>query len=286
MNSGKFIAFFQGIAHATDLTEVMDMTIGVSKKQGTAALIVVLFVIGSLALAFRFPTGMEGVRVAVYNDRGAMPSSSTALLNMFRWMNAEANYVNSTEIQQGVLDEYDIVVFPGGGSNYYSQSLGITGMSAICEFVASGGSYFGICGGSVFGTNTYLRLFKGLASGAVNGSGIKLLQMVVNSNSTGPDLSGEPSTYDVLYWQSGAFFSTNTTYMSTVIPILLYPQNNEPGMIVCKYGNGTVFLSFPHPEYEEGNARDGTDEFDYYNDPDSEWNLLLKVSLWLVEASR
>jgi glutamine amidotransferase-like uncharacterized protein len=39
--------------------------------------------------------------------------------------------------------------------------------------------------------------------------------------------------------------------MSTVVPIALYPQNNEPGMIACRYGNGTVFLSFPHSEYEE-----------------------------------
>ena len=261
------------------------MPIGVSKKKGTAVLIVALFIIGSLTLAFTYPTGMEGVRVAVYNDRGAMPSSSSALLNMFRWMNAEANYVNSTEIQQGVLDEYDIVVFPGGPSSDYSTSLGNVGRSAVIDFVAGGGSFFGICGGSVFGTNAYLGLFNGYASGQVNGSGIKILRMDVNINSTGPDLSSVSSTYDVLYWSSGAFYSSNATYMSTVIPILLYTQTSEPGMIVCKYGNGTVFLSFPHPEYEENSARDGTDQFDHYNDPDSEWMLLMKVSLWLVEAS-
>jgi glutamine amidotransferase-like uncharacterized protein len=262
------------------------MAIGSSKKKGAVAMIVALIVIGSLTLVIRFPTGMEGVRVAVYNDRGALPDSATALLNMFRWMNAEANYVNATQIRDGVLDEYDIVVFPGGRTDFYSSSLGSIGMNAIRDFVAGGGSYFGICGGSLLGTNLYLGLFDGRASGAVNGSGTKLLSMIVNVNSTSPDLSGEPSTYEVLYWDSGYFFSSNATYMSTVIPIALYPQNNEPGMIACRYGNGTVFLSFPHPEYEEGSARDGTVQFDSYNDPDSEWNLLMKVSLWLVEASK
>ena len=53
-------------------------------------------------------------------------------------------------------------------------------------------------------------------------------------------------------------------------------------MIIFRYGLGTVFLSNPYPEYEEGNDRDGTMEFDYYNDPDSEWGLLLKISRWLV----
>ena len=261
------------------------MTIESSKKKGAVVLIVALLAIGSLTLAITYPTGMEGVRVAVYNDRGAMSSSSTALLNMFRWMRAEANYVNSTEIQQGVLDGYDIIVFPGGSALDYYNYLGTLGRNAVIDFIAGGGSYFGICGGSVFGTDFYLGLFDGLTSGAVNGSDTKIIPMIVNTNSTGPDLSNEPSTYETLYWNSGYFYSSNVTYMSTVIPIMFYTQNNEPAMIACKFGNGTVFLSYPHPEYEENGALDGTDQFDYHNDPDSEWTLLLKVSLWLVQAS-
>jgi len=262
------------------------VTMKVSKKQGAVVLVALLLVVGSLTLALRNPTGMEGIRVAVYNDTGVLQHSATALLNMFLWMNADADYVNSTEIQQGVLDGYDIVVFPGGPASDYYLSLGVTGRIAVCDFVEGGGSYFGICGGSVLGTNYYLRLFHGLTSNAVNGSGVKMIQLTVNDNSTGPDLSSEPSTYNVLYWSSGYFYSGNETYMSTVIPIALYPQNNEPSMIVCRYGAGTVFLSYPHPEYEEGSKRDGTDQFDYYDDTDSEWGLLMKVSLWLVEASR
>jgi glutamine amidotransferase-like uncharacterized protein len=262
------------------------VTRGISKKQATVVFIVLILVVGSLALTIRTPTGMEGVRIAVYNDHGVLSHSATALLNMFRWMNAETNYVNSTEILQGVLDEYDIVVFPGGPAYDYSISLGTVGMNAIRDFVAGGGSYFGICGGSIFGTKSYLGFFDGYASGAVNGSGVKIIQLMVNINSTGPDLSHEPLTYDVLYWDSGSFYSNNATYMSTVIPIMFYPQNDEPAMIVCNYGNGTVFLSFPHAEYEEESTIDGTDQFDYLYDPDSEWGILMKVSLWLVENSR
>ena len=271
---------------AVDYGEIFSMKLGSSKKKGAVALIVVLFVIGSLGIMFGFPTGMEGVRVAIYNGSGVLPSSAVALLNMFRWMHAEANYVNHTEIQQGVLDEYDFVVFPGGSAYEYSSCLGTIGRNAVLDFITEGGSYFGICGGSLFGTDSYLGLFNGYTSDAVNGSDAKIIQMVVNTNSTGPDLSTEPLTYDTLYWSSGYFYSSNATYMSTVIPIAFYPQNNEPGMIACKYGNGSVFLSFPHPEYEEGSTRDGTDEFYYFHDPDSEWPLMLKVSLWLVEASQ
>ena len=262
------------------------MAISVSKKQGTVVFVVVLLIVGSLTLAIQQPTGMEGVRVAVYNDSRVLPSSASALLNMFRWMNAEANYVNSTEIRQGVLDDYDIVAFPGGPAYGYSQFLGVTGMDAIRNFVAGGGSYFGICGGSILGTNAFLGLFDGYTSGTVNGSGTKIIPLIVNINSTGPDLSQEPLTINTLYWDSGYFYSTNATYMSTVIPITFYTQNNQPSMIVCNYGNGTVFLSFPHPEYEEESTIDGTDYFDHYYDPDSEWDLMMKISLWLVETSQ
>ena len=249
-------------------------------------LVVLLLVVGSLTLVLRNPTGMEGIRVAVYSDTGVLPHSATALPNMSLLMNADANYVNSTEIQQGVLDGYDIVVFPGGPASDYFSSLGVTGGLAVCDFVEGGELYFGICGGSVLGTDYYLRLFHGYTISAVISSGVKIIQLIVNENSTGPDLSSEPSTYGLLYWSSGYFYSDNETYVSTVIPITLYPQNNEPSMIVCRYGAGTVFLSYPHPEYEEDSERDGTDQFDYYDDPDSEWNLLMKVSLWLIEASK
>jgi hypothetical protein len=106
--------------------------------------------------------------------------------------------------------------------------------------------------------------------------------MYVNQNSTGPDLSTEPESYQTLYWASAYFYSDD---MSNVIPICTYPSNDRPGMIAFSYGEGTAFLSSPHPEYEEGDSRDGTTVYDNMDDPDSEWNLLLKVSRWLVDAS-
>ena len=56
-------------------------------------------------------------------------------------------------------------------------------------------------------------------------------------------------------------------------------------MIAFEYGAGTVFLSSPHPEYEENSDRDDTTFGDDLDDPDSEWDLLFRVSKWLIEAS-
>jgi len=67
--------------------------------------------------------------------------------------------------------------------------------------------------------------------------------------------------------------------------IASYEYNGEAGMVAFEYGNGTVFLSSPHPEYEEDDDRDDTTFVDYLDDPESEWGLLFRVSKWLVEAS-
>lgn len=224
---------------------------------------------------------LNGTKVAIYGGAGVLGSSRDALKNMFLWMNASVSIVYAFQILNGTLDSYDIVVFPGGSAPNYYQGLGTEGLDIIREFVRNGGSYFGICGGSFFGTDAALHLFNGSYSNSINGSSICLTTLNVNQNSTGPDLSDEPESYRVMYWGSAYFYGD----MSNVIPICTYPSNGRPAMIAFPYGDGTVFLSSPHPEYEEGAARDGDSTYDYLNDPDTEWNLLLKVSRWLVDAS-
>jgi glutamine amidotransferase-like uncharacterized protein len=227
------------------------------------------------------PSDLSDTRVAIYGGGGVLGSSAIALQNMFLWMNASVSILSPDLIRNGTLDSYDIVVFPGGSAASYSLGLGTEGLDIVREFVRNGGSYFGICGGSLFATNAVLGLFNGSYSNSINGTNIYLTEMLVNQNSTGPDLSTEPESYRTMYWASAYFYGD----MSNVIPICTYPSNDRPGMITLTYGEGTAFLSSPHPEYEEGNSRDGISEYDYLNDPDTEWGLLLKVSRWLVDES-
>ncbi|MBE0526289.1 MAG: hypothetical protein IH631_05060 [Candidatus Thorarchaeota archaeon] len=228
------------------------------------------------------PSDLSDANVAIYSGEGVLGSSALALRNMFLWMNATVDFVDGFQIRNGTLDSCDILVFPGGSAVDFRYYLEPEGLELVREFVRNGGSYFGICGGSLFATNSVLGLFNGSYSNPVNGSGTYLIEMLVNQSSAGPDLATEPESYQTLYWASAYFYSDD---MSNVIPICTYPSNGRPGMIAFTYGEGTAFLSSPHPEYEEGDIRDGTPVYDYMNDPDSEWNLLLKVSRWLVDES-
>ena len=106
--------------------------------------------------------------------------------------------------------------------------------------------------------------------------------MNVNRSSSGPDLSDLPANFTTWYYASQYF---NPHAGADVHVIATYEYNNEAGMVAFEYENGTVFLSSPHPEYEEDSDRDDTDFGDYLEDPDSEWDLLLSVSIWLIETS-
>ncbi|MFW9951718.1 MAG: BPL-N domain-containing protein [Candidatus Thorarchaeota archaeon] len=224
-------------------------------------------------------TDLADVNVSVYNGYGMDITSYTALSEMFEWMNATVRSITSDSILTGSLNDCDILVYPGGNALYYQNSLGNEGLGIIRNFLWNGGSYFGICGGSMFGIDG-LNLIDGsfLPTTPEIPGGTYIIEMNVNQESTGPDLSDEPATYHLLYWESRYYHSEN---MSNINPIMTYTHNDQPGMITFGYGTGTVFLSFPHPEYEENSDRDGTSAFGLYDDPCSEWDLLLKVSLWL-----
>ena len=64
-----------------------------------------------------------------------------------------------------------------------------------------------------------------------------------------------------------------------------YTHINQPAMIAGTYGQGNYFISSPHFEYEENGDRDGTDYMDEYDDPDSEWPMVLTIARWLVDSS-
>jgi glutamine amidotransferase-like uncharacterized protein len=251
-----------------------------SYRKPIIAVILVTVFVASAFIILGTPTGMEDVRVAIYDGGGTLESSKIAIDNMFAWMRARIGHVNASQIREGALADYDILVMPAGGG--FGEHLQTEGMDAICQFVENGGSYFGICGGAAFATDTGLRLYNGTYHPAIDGYGEFLMEMNVNRSSTGPDLSEEPESYSIFYWNSG-YFSTES--MSGIIPVVTYPDNDLPCMIVFKYGEGRVFLSSPHPEYEEGSDRDGVTYFDALGDPDSEWGLLLKICRWLIQAS-
>ncbi|MGY5858416.1 MAG: BPL-N domain-containing protein [Candidatus Thorarchaeota archaeon] len=226
---------------------------------------------------------LTGVTVAIYTGEGVMPSSHIALTRMFEWMSATVVNVTASQILDDFLDDCDMLVVPGGSESTCLHELQfITGVQKIKDFVANGGSYFGICGGSTFGANS-VNLFDGELKPVLEpGDLIHMTTLYTNQSSTGPDLSDCPANFTTMYYAS-QYFAPNPA--TSVYIIANYQPWGRAAMIASEYGNGTYFLSSPHPEYEEDSDRDDTTFGDDLNDPDSEWDLLFKVSKWLIDAS-
>ncbi|TFG26312.1 hypothetical protein EU528_14605 [Candidatus Thorarchaeota archaeon] len=234
-------------------------------------------------------TDLTGVSVAIYGGGSSEGhnESKKALVELFEWMNASSvEIVVGEDIRNGALDGVDIFAMPGTSPYTLFPDLQTEGVQIFEDFIRNGGSFFGIVSGDYFEWDAYFHfndffLYSGEMECTEFGYGQMIVNITVNTDSEGPDLSSQPASLNTSYWDSGHF----SDYEEEVIVIANYTGTNMPAMIAYEKWNGTVFLSTLHPEFEENDNRDNSTFFDARDDPDSEWNLLLSVSKWLIEES-
>ena len=242
-------------------------------------------------------TDLSGITVGIYEGYISsidprVNESRQALVNMFTWMNASVFIFNTTDLLNGCLWACEILAIPEGLGPITERRLTDDGIQAIQEWIALGGSYVGVRGSAAMAMNG--SYFEGITTsfdlGLVTGTAYEvedledtqMTNVSINRDSTGPDLSDMPVNMSVLF-VTGRYFVPDAG--QDVIYIANYTHNNQPAMLAGGYGEGNYFVSSPHFEYEENGDRDGTDYMDEYDDPDSEWSMLLTISKWLVDSS-
>lgn len=241
------------------------------------------------------PADLNGMSIALYyGDASSSTSSRTALQCMFSWMNATVDILHASDIKAGELSYYDMIVIPGGWAGTYNEELAGSGITEIREFVRNGGSFFGVCAGAYFGCNLVywengaldypLDLFGGKGVGPVeeiaSWPNYAMTEIILNHSSSIIDFSKEPQNHTVMYY-GGPWFDISG--QDGVHTLATYAANNMSAMIAFEYEDGRVFLSGPHPEWEEDSNRDNSSWENGLDDKGSEWNMMLSISLWLVE---
>jgi len=240
---------------------------------------------------------LTNISVALYESYYSstdlrISESRGALYNMLTWMNATVNIINQTDILDGALWAHELLVIPEGLGPWIERNIGDEGMQMIRDWLSAGGSYIGVRGSAAMavtdsyfeGSNTTfaLGLFNGTSLGMADLGHTLMTDVEINRDCTGPDLSDMPETMSTLF-RTGRYFVADPG--QEMIVIARYTYNDLPAMIATHYGEGTVFLSSPHFEYEENGDLDGTDYMDRYDDPDTEWALMLRITQWLLEDS-
>lgn len=230
--------------------------------------------------------------IGIYVDAGAAAACVTAARNMFLWMGFTVEFIYSGTINNEDIGHIDVFYFPGGSSGPYIQDITPEGKEKIRQRIHSGAGYIGTCAGAMFAADTQiwqgvkystgqLGVFPGTAQGPIPEifpyPEFGMCQVNLNRNHATTD--GQPdSLWIMLYY--GPFMIANIG--AAIETVGTYDMTGQPALVACEYGNGRVFLTGPHPEWEEDSDRDSVSYFDNFDDFGSDWPLMLSATRWCL----
>jgi glutamine amidotransferase-like uncharacterized protein len=232
--------------------------------------------------------------IAIYADAGADDDCLDATRSMFQWMGYSVRYVTSYHIRNEGLDNYRLICFPGGDMYEYAQDLHILGADNIKAFINGGGAYLGICAGANYAAREIywrgdklnmisLGIFAGITRAPYDNIvpypdyGMCRIDI---TDSLHPITATEADSAWMLYYWGPAFFPDSN---ATVDILGEYTITGDAALCAFAYGDGRVFITGPHPEFEEDDDRDGTTLGDEFDDRGTDWDFMKKATQWCLK---
>lgn len=219
----------------------------------------------------------EMILVGLYDGPGATDRGIARLRRAIESApDMSLRHLGPTDMRPAVLNQFDVIAFPGGGGSSQAKAIGEEGRDHVRAFVRQGGGFLGVCAGAFLASSHYSWSFDLLPTtvltGAVKVEG-RSRQMWYRGDATtvsvqlsddGRQLfSGIPEVVDVTY-QNGPILSpkqgtdlppytTLATYRSEQVRI--EPQRgtmvNTPAIVSGLFHKGRVIAIGPHPEATE-----------------------------------
>jgi glutamine amidotransferase-like uncharacterized protein len=234
--------------------------------------------------------------VGIYADAGASPGCVGPAQKMFEWMGCTTVFLYADDVNGKPLEKLDIIYFPGGSSAPYSEKISEEGKENIRYFVRRGGGYIGTCAGGCFASDTviwlgtrypegHLGLFRGYADGPINEIYPYPKHGMCEINYGAPDhpiTRGLGAKEWIYYWWGPKFIP----YAGTDVDVIgTYAITGAPALVAFEYGFGRVFLTGPHPEWEEDSDRDGYPPSEEHDDRGSDWPLMRNATFWCAKRT-
>lgn len=212
------------------------------------------------------------IRVGVFNGHGASAGSLQNALEALRIDPAiSAVQVSAADIQGGVLDGLDVMLFPGGGGGRQRTDLGDRGAALVRDFVLSKGKgAVGLCAGAYLLSDTpgyaclHLCPMKAIdREHDERGHGLINFKPTPEGLGFFPELKGWGDGH-IYYYEGPILIPSGDGHAScTVLATMesdVHLENNAPaGMtpgrplfVTADAGKGRVFLSAGHPEATPG----------------------------------
>ena len=232
-------------------------------------LILGLFSFGSCNSRSGENTDNPGIKVGVYKGNGASP---VCVLETMEALKIDKGIVpmeiTAADIMNGVLENLDAIIFPGGSGSKEFNSLGLLAAEEVRKFAfTEGKGIVGICaGGYLLSTTANYPSLKILDVPDIRefydrGRGL----ISFNLNEKGKEIFPELKDYDSLYIQyyDGPIFdipgSSKIQVQGEIYSDIAthegYPHGVSPGkpsFFTMEYGKGKIFVSVGHPEATAG----------------------------------
>ena len=232
------------------------------------------------------------VTIGVYADSGAAVSCVTAAKKMFEWMGHEVFLMDADFINHKDIQHINIFYFPGGSPVPYMRNITYDGREKIRRRIEAGSGYIGTCAGGIYAAEiqtwhgrTYsaglLGVFPGTAAGPIpqiyQHPDIGMCQ--VNLNRPHQITRSDPDSLWIMFYNGPYFIPDEASMVDT---IGTYEITGQVALVACEYGKGRVFLTGPHPEWEEDDDRDGVSYFEKFDDMGSDWTLMQHAVRWCL----
>jgi len=204
------------------------------------------------------------VQVAVYDGGGTGGDGAdnvTAICDADDGL--DAHRVGPPGIAEGALDQFDVVVFPGGSGKAEAKALGEEAKAAVQAFVRGGGGYVGICAGAFLSSANYdwsLALLNNhTIPGRLHERGGGVVQVEVTEAGR-RIFGGEAGPFGCKYHNGPMFLPAGVEGMPAFTPLALFRSElckydeqkgtmvNHPAIIAAPLEKGRVVAISPHPE--------------------------------------
>ncbi len=212
----------------------------------------------------------------VYNGPGACLNCWTSAAQSARLAGFKVKIVNARLRDYSIFNQAKLWVQPGGNSRAASKAMGSKMLSAIRNFVFSGGGYVGFCAGAFLSTER-------VGTTKLEGLGIIPGRTELWDKADGRgrmiDIAWENDVRSI-YYHGGPFIDLNGVSEPSLRITSRYDDGSTNGLTV-NYGAGRVAVTGAHPEASKiwkamklVRDRDGSDQ-----------PLVVKMMKWAVKDS-
>ncbi len=214
------------------------------------------------------PASPAPIRIAIYDHSGG---SANGPKNLQRLLTPELGFATAVltpqAIQNHSLDQFDVLIMPGGSGSSQAKHLEANGSLAVQKFVKNGGGYLGICAGAYLASSHYdwsLNLINSRVWDRAHwarGTGTVQLEI---SELGGQLFNHQDRLLDVHYAQGPLLIPGNHPQLPRYEVLASYhsevakkgaPEEAMLGthaIVRAPHGKGRVICFSPHPEAPHG----------------------------------